>query len=71
MANTSLQLHAPWQEVKEKIKETNPSLTDDDLAYTPGKEDDLLQRLQQKLNRSREEIKAFVESISANKGKAS
>jgi uncharacterized protein YjbJ (UPF0337 family) len=71
MANTSLQLHAPWNEVKEKIKESNIQLTDEDLAYTPGKEEELLARLQQKMNRSREEIKAFIESVSANKGKAS
>jgi uncharacterized protein YjbJ (UPF0337 family) len=71
MANTSLQLHAPWQDVKEKIKETNINLTDEDLSYTPGKEEELLQRLQQKMNRSREEIKAFIESVSVNKGKAS
>ncbi len=68
---TSLQLTAPWPEVKEKIKETNVELTDEDLDYKPGKEDDLIAHLSQKMNRSREEVKAWIESISANRGKAS
>lgn len=70
MANT-LKLEQPWQEVKEKLKETNISLTDEDLEYSPGKEDQLLEGLAKKLHKSREEVKALIESISANSGKAS
>ncbi|HEV7783034.1 MAG TPA: general stress protein CsbD [Chitinophagaceae bacterium] len=67
----SLQLMAPWAEVKERIKETNIELTDEDLDYSPGNENDLLEHLSEKLNRSRDEIKAWIESISSNKGQAS
>jgi uncharacterized protein YjbJ (UPF0337 family) len=71
MEKTALHLHAPWPEVKEKLKENDVSLTDDDLAYEDGKEDELLNRLQRKLHKSKEQIKDYIESISANEGKAS
>lgn len=64
-------LQAPWNEVKEKLKENNIDLTDEDLAYEPGKEAELIKRLQKKMNKSGEDIKNYIESVSANKGKAS
>lgn len=71
MNQSKLHLDAPWDEVKEKIKEAKVELTDDDLVYEPGDEDGLLDRLSRKVKMSREETKAWIESISANKGKAS
>jgi len=70
MSTQTLKLAAAWEEVKEKLKETNVNLTDEDLAYEPGKEDELLNRLQKKINKPKEEIKKLIESVSANKGKA-
>jgi len=69
--NDKLELQAPWPEVKEIAKETAVELTDEDLIYEPGKEDDLLTRLSAKMKRDRQEVKAWLESLSANKGKAS
>lgn len=66
-----LKLQAPWPEVKEIAKETDIELTDEDLIYEPGKEEELLKRLSVKMKRSREEVKAWLESVSSNKGKAS
>ena len=66
-----LQLKAPWSEVKERIKEANIELSDDDLRYTPGNDEELLQHLGKKMDRSPADIKAWIESISSNKGKAS
>lgn len=68
---TQFKLNKPWERVKETLKEINVDLTDEDLVYTPGEEDQLLERLENKMNKSKEEIKALIESISANKGKAS
>ena len=64
-------LISPWSSVKEKIKETNIELTDADLDYVPGKEEELLAHLAKKMNRSPEEIKSWIESVSANQGIAS
>ena len=70
MPTQELKLGAPWDEVKEKLKETNINLTDEDLAYQPGNEDELLQRLQKKINKPKDEIRKLIESLSVNKGKA-
>jgi hypothetical protein len=67
----SIRLHAPWSEVREKIKEVNAELTDEDLCYIPGKDEEFLQQLGKKMDRSPEEIKAWIESLSSNRGKAS
>ena len=67
MENTKLSLGSDWEDVKSKIKETNISITDEDLEYEKGKEDELLERLAKKMKRSKEEFRAFIESISVNK----
>ena len=69
--DTQLKLDAPWEEVKERLKEVNYDLTDEDLAYQQGNADSLLSRLAKKMNRTPQEVKAWIESVSYNKGKAS
>lgn len=66
-----LKLQKPWDTVKETLKEINVELTDEDLAYEPGQEEQLLERLEKKMKKSKQEIKALIESVSANEGKAS
>lgn len=65
--NINIKLEAPWEVVRERMKESNINLTDADLVYEPGKEDELLSRLEKILNKSRPEIIAYIESISSNK----
>jgi hypothetical protein len=71
METSQLKLQKPWERVKETLKEINIDLTDEDLAYEPGQEDQLLERLGKKLGKSKTEVKGIIESASANKGKAS
>ncbi len=71
MGDYKLQLERSWKEVKEDLKENNIYLTDEDLDYQPGQEEQLLARLEKKMNKTKAEIKALIESISFNKGKAS
>lgn len=71
METGQLKLQAPWAEVKERIKEHNIELTDEDLVYEPGKEDELLERLQRKMNINKDKIRMLIESISFNKDRAS
>jgi len=61
-----LQLEKPWKQVKEKLKEHNTKLTDDDLVYEKGREDELLERLSKKMGRSVQEIREWIESLSFN-----
>ena len=68
---TKLKLEAPWEEVKEMIKENNINLTDEDLVYEPGKEDELLKSLADKMHRTPDQVKILIENLSSNKGRAS
>jgi len=45
-----------WNQVKGKLKQQFGDLTDDDLMYQEGKEDELKGRLQKKLGRTKEQI---------------
>jgi transcription termination factor NusB len=56
-----------WEEVKEKIKEVHLDITDADLDFKPGKEDELFERLALKFHKNKQEIKNWIESISSNK----
>jgi len=69
--DTQLKLETPWEEVKENLKEINGDLTDEDLVYEPGQETALLERLAKKMKRDVPAIKAWIESVSFNKGIAS
>lgn len=68
--STLLKLEAPWEEVKEHMKENDIRLTEADLEYKPGKEEELLQRLEKIMSKPRSEIIAYIESISSNKDMA-
>jgi len=71
MQTTTLKLSAPWSHVKELLKENNIELTDEDLDYKEGRDDELLERLSKKMNKDKEAVKDYIESISSNKGIAS
>jgi uncharacterized protein YjbJ (UPF0337 family) len=60
---TKLQFKGGWNEVKGKLKQKYGQLTDDDLAFGEGKGDELLGRLQQKLGKSKEELRAEIEKL--------
>ena len=60
---TKLQLKGNWNEVKGRLKQKYGQLTDDDLAFSEGKEDELLGRLQKRLGRSKEELRAEIEKL--------
>jgi uncharacterized protein YjbJ (UPF0337 family) len=60
---TNLQLKGSWNEVKGKLKQKYGQLTDDDLKFAEGKDDELLGRLQQKLGKTKEELRKEIESM--------
>jgi uncharacterized protein YjbJ (UPF0337 family) len=60
---TKLQLKGSWNEVKGKLKQKYAQLTDDDLAFAEGKDEELLGRLQQKLGKSKEDLRTELESL--------
>ena len=49
-----------WNIVKGKLKQKFSTLTDSDLNYIKGKEDELIGRLQKKLGKRRSEVLKIV-----------
>jgi len=49
-------LKGKWNEMKGKLKQKYADLTDDDLLYVEGKEDELYGKLQQRLGKTKEEL---------------
>jgi uncharacterized protein YjbJ (UPF0337 family) len=60
---TTLNLKGNWNEVKGKLKQKYGELTDDDLVFSEGKEDELLGRLQKRLGKSKEELRKSIEEL--------
>lgn len=58
-----LRFQGTWNQVKGKLKEKYAELTDDDLQYSEGKEDQLLGRLQKKLGKSKDEIRRIIHKV--------
>jgi len=58
-----LTIKGNWNEVKGKLKQRYGQLTDDDLTFEEGKEDELLGRLQQRLGKTKEELRDFIERV--------
>ncbi len=52
-----------WNEIKGKLKQQYGELSDDELTYAEGQEDELLGKIQKKTGKSKEEIKGFIDSL--------
>ena len=62
-----LRIKGNWNVLKGKLKQRWSKLTDDDLKYTEGKEEELLGRIQKRTGETRETIRdAFEESEDAS-----
>ncbi len=51
-----------WNTVKGKLKQAYGNLTDDDLRYEEGKDDELLGRLQQKTGKTKDDLRKWFNS---------
>lgn len=49
-----------WNVIKGKLKQKYANLTDDDLVYREGQEDEFLGRIQKKTGDSKEAIKSYI-----------
>mgnify|MGYP000636463840 CR=1 FL=1 len=52
-----------WNIIKGKLKEEYAELTDDDLLYQEGQEDELLGRIQKKTGKTKEEVKSWIDKF--------
>jgi uncharacterized protein YjbJ (UPF0337 family) len=59
----NLEIKGNWNVLKGKLKQKYSDLTDDDLQYEEGKEDELLGRLQRKLGKTDREIRDSLRDL--------
>lgn len=52
-----------WDQMKGKIKQAYADLTDDDLTYADGKEDEMWGRVQEKTGKTKDEINKAVADL--------
>ncbi|HEV7331166.1 MAG TPA: CsbD family protein [Flavisolibacter sp.] len=59
----NLELRGKWNEVKGKAKQAHGDLTDDDVRWEEGKDDEFFGRMQQKLGKTKDEVVDWIRSI--------
>lgn len=57
---TKLKFNGTWNEIKGKLKQKYAQLTDDDLLFAEGKDDELLGRLETKLGETKEQLREHI-----------
>ncbi len=55
-------LKGNWNIIKGKLKQEYGELTDKDLTYAEGQEDELLGRIQKKTGKAKTELKEFIDN---------
>ncbi|MGE5350676.1 MAG: CsbD family protein [Acidobacteriota bacterium] len=58
-----LELKGNWNIIKGRLKQKYGNLTDDDLRYEDGKDDELIGRIQKRTGQSREEIINYIKKL--------
>lgn len=59
----NLQIKGRWNDIKGKVKQAYGDLTEDDLKYEEGQEDELLGKLQQKTGKAKEELVQWLNNL--------
>jgi uncharacterized protein YjbJ (UPF0337 family) len=58
-----LSIKGNWNETSGKLKQQFANLTDDDLLFKEGKEEELVGRLQKKLGKTKEDIRKLLAKL--------
>lgn len=64
---STLVMHGSWDDVKGQLKQNYAELTEEDLTYAEGKEDELFGKLQVKLGKTKEEIVNLISGLMPSK----
>lgn len=60
---TKLSMKGSWNQVKGSLKQKYAQLTDDDLLFEEGKEEEVLGRIQKRTGETKENIRSFISSL--------
>lgn len=58
-----LEIQGDWKILAGKFKQKFAELTDDDLLFVKGKEEELVGRIQHKLGKTKEQIHHLIKSL--------
>lgn len=65
LSSMSDKLKGNWNVLKGKLQQEYADLTDDDVMYEEGKENELYGRLQKRLGKTKEEVNELIDRLSA------
>ena len=63
MSSTSDKISGNWNVIKGKLKQKYGELTDDDLVYVEGKEDELYGRIEKRTGKAKKDVKKFIDEL--------
>lgn len=58
-----LELRGKWHELKGKAKQAQGNLTDDDMRWEEGKDEEFFGRMQNKLGKTKDEVVDWIRSL--------
>ncbi|MBP1655814.1 MAG: hypothetical protein H6Q31_415 [Bacteroidetes bacterium] len=59
----TVSIEGNWKEISGKLKQRYANLTDDDVLFAEGKEEELMGRLQKKLGKTKEELRKVIAKL--------
>ena len=63
MSATNDKIRGNWNVIKGKMKQMYGDLTDDDLIYVEGKEDELIGRIEKRTGKTKSDLQKFIDSL--------
>ena len=63
METWKLKAKGNWNEIKGKIKKQYATITDDDLMYQEGKDEELLGRIQKKTGKTKDQVIKWIDQL--------
>lgn len=60
---TTLEMKGDWNITKGKLKQKWASLTDNDLEYSEGQQDELIGRIQKRTGQTREAVEKAIQEL--------
>jgi len=62
-----LELRARWHELKGKAKQAHGDLTDDDMRWEEGRDEEFFGRMQTKLGKTKDEVVDWIRSLGTDR----
>ena len=59
----TVSIEGNWKEISGKLKQRYANLTDDDVLFAEGKEEEVMGRLQKKLGKTKEELRKVIAKL--------